>query len=87
MGSGSGSIPRSRVSVEVTVDFQNPKPCLTMSDVETQKEEIMKRKHTYTIGIKTRVNLTMLLREKFIALIAVASLVFGFDGGMAPLTA
>ena len=87
MGRGSGSIPRSLLSVEVTVDFQKSKPYTTKSGVATQKEEIMIKKHTYTIDIKTKVNLTILLRKKFIAFIAVVSLVFGFDGGMAPLSA
>jgi hypothetical protein len=73
--------------VEVTVDYQKSKPCLTPTDVTTHKEETMVRKQTNTIGIKTKASLTMSLREKCIALISVASLVFGFDGGMAPPTA
>ncbi|MGR9046976.1 MAG: hypothetical protein ACU83N_16980 [Gammaproteobacteria bacterium] len=45
------------------------------------------RKYTKTIDIKTKVNLTMPLRKNLIVLIVVASLVFGFDGGMAPSAA
>jgi hypothetical protein len=87
LGGGSGSIPRSRVSVEVSVDFQKSKPCSTVTDVETIKEETMGKKHTYTIDIKTKARFIMLLRKKLITFIIVASLVFGLDGGAAPLTA
>lgn len=73
--------------MEVTVDHQKSKPCLTPDDVKTLKEDNMMTKHTNTIGIKTEASLTVSLRKKCITLIAVASLVFGFDGRMAPPTA
>ncbi len=73
--------------MEVSVDFQKSNPCSTVTDVETIKEGTMKRKHAYTIDIKAKVRLIMLLRKKLITLITVASLVFVFDGGTAPLTA
>lgn len=71
----------------VTVDYQKSKLRLTASGVITHKEETMMKKHTKTKGTKTKKSLTMSLREKCIALIAMTSLVFGFDGGMAPPTA
>lgn len=73
--------------MEVSVDYQKSKPCLTPTDVTTKKEETMMRKQTNTIGIKTKASLTMSLKEKCVALIAVTSLVFGLDGGMAPPSA
>ena len=73
--------------MEVTVDFQKSKPCSTSCCVATIKEDTMKGKHTYTTDIKTKASFTMLLGKKLITLITVASLVFGFDGGTAPLTA
>jgi len=86
MGSGSSSILRSRVSVEVTVDYQKYKPCLTTSGVITIKENTMIKKQTNIYG-KTKASLTKSLRKKLITLIAVVSLVFCFDGGMAPSAA
>jgi len=87
LGGGSGSSPRSRVSVEVSVDFQKSNPYSTVTDIETIKEGTMKIKHTYTIDIKAKVRFIMLLRKKLITLITVASLVFVFDGGTVSLTA
>jgi hypothetical protein len=87
MGSGSSSILRGRVSVEITVDYPKFKPCLTTSGVTTIKENIMIKKQTNTNDIKTKASLTSPLRKKLITLIAVVSLVFCFDGGMAPSAA
>lgn len=88
MGSGSGSIPRSRVSVEVTVDHQTSQfHVLTTSEVCNDKEVTMVKRKTYTHDMTTKARINVTLSSRLLALIAVISLVFGSDGGVAPPSA